>query len=142
MMSRWSHQDRRTRHASRKLHGPLINPAFSAQGHSRMHFGATSNGSPIKMCPIEINVWRQITRWCKGLSNTHEMHLLKRAGGVLLASSKFDQVALPVVDSVLRHLLNWDIYSRLNTWGRGLEIPRAPKQTFHQWYGENPGGKP
>jgi L-lactate dehydrogenase complex protein LldF len=55
---------------------------------------------------------------------------MMQAAGVLLSSPALYRAALPAADSALRHL---------NTWGRGREVPHAPKQTFQQWYKENRG---
>jgi L-lactate dehydrogenase complex protein LldF len=79
------------------------------------------------------------------MAETHELPMMKKAmmkaAGVLLASPTLYRAALPVADSALRHLPRFIIYNRLNTWGRGRDVPHAPKQTFHQWYRENRGAR-
>ena len=83
----------------------------------------------------------QIADWRQVMAETHELPVLKRAAmkaaGALLSSPRLYRAALPLADSALRHLPRFVIYNRLNTWGRGREMPPAPGQTFHQWYAEN-----
>jgi L-lactate dehydrogenase complex protein LldF len=66
---------------------------------------------------------------------------MMKAAGALLASPALYRAALPLADSALRHLPRFIIYNRLNAWGRGREVPHAPKLTFHQWYKESRGAK-
>ena len=53
-----------------------------------------------------------------------------KAAGALLSSPLLYRAALPLADSALRHLPRFVIYNRLNTWGRGREMPPPPKQTL------------
>ena len=75
------------------------------------------------------------------MAETHELPFLKKAmmkaAGLLLSSPKLYRAALPTADSALKHLPRFVVYNRLNTWGRGREVPPVPKQTFHQWYHQN-----
>jgi len=121
--------------------GVILDPTFSARKYSKVVFSSTLNGSCTNVCPVKINIHEQIAAWRKVMSETHELPLLKKAmmkaAGVLLSSPKLYRAALPLADSALRQLPRFVIYNRLNTWGRGREVPHAPKQTFHQWYTEN-----
>ena len=121
--------------------GVILDPTFSARKYSKIVFSSTLNGSCTNVCPVKINIHEQIAAWRKVMSETHELPLMKKAmmkaAGVLLASPALYRAALPLADSALRILPRWVIYNRLNTWGRGREVPHAPKQTFHQWYAEN-----
>ena len=126
--------------------GVILDPTFSARKYSKVVFSSTLNGSCTNICPVKINIHEQIADWRKVMAETHELPLMKRAmmkaAGVLLSSPKLYRAALPVADSALRHLPRFIVYNRLNTWGRGREVPHAPKHTFHQWYQEHRGSKP
>lgn len=123
--------------------GVILDPTFSARKYSKVVFSSTLNGSCTNVCPIKINIHEQIAAWREVMSETHELPLMKKtmmkAAGVLLSSPVLYRAALPLADSALWILPRWVIYSRLNTWGRGREVPHAPKQTFHQWHTENRG---
>ena len=126
--------------------GLIIDPTFNARKYSKLPFSSTLNGSCTNVCPVKINIHEQIADWRKVMSETHELPLLKKAmmktAGLLLSSPKLYRAALPVADSALRHLPRFVVYNRLNTWGRGREVPPVPSQTFHQWYREHRGTKP
>ncbi|USI73898.1 lactate utilization protein B [Sphingomonas morindae] len=121
--------------------GLILDPTFSARKYSNLPFASTLNGSCTNVCPVKINIHEQIADWRKVLAETHELPLLKKgmmkAAGALLANPALYRAALPVANSALRHLPRFVIYNRMNTWGRGREVPHAPKQTFHQWYKDN-----
>ncbi len=123
--------------------GIILDPTFNAHKCSKLPFSSTLNGSCASVCPVKINIHEQIADWRKVMSETHELPLMKKAmmqaAGVLLSSPALYRAALPAADSALRHLPRFIVYNRLNTWGRGREVPHAPKQTFHQWYKENRG---
>ena len=121
--------------------GVILNPTFSARKYSNVVFSSTLNGSCTNVCPVKINIHEQIAGWRQVMSETHELPVLKKsmmqAAGLLLSSPSLYRAALPVADSALRHLPRFVLYNRLNTWGRGREIPEVPAQTFHQWYRRN-----
>ncbi len=121
--------------------GLIIDPTFNARKYSKLPFSSTLNGSCTNVCPVKINIHEQIAAWRRVMSETHELPLLKKAmmkaAGALLASPTLYRAALPVADSALRHLPRFILYNRLNSWGRGREVPHAPKQTFHQWHAAN-----
>ncbi len=123
--------------------GLIIDPTFNKHKYSALPFASTLNGSCTNVCPVRINIHEQIAAWRQVMSETHELPLLKKAmmkaAGALLASPALYRAALPLADSALRHLPRFILYNRLNTWGRGREVPHAPRQTFHQWYRENRG---
>jgi L-lactate dehydrogenase complex protein LldF len=125
--------------------GLIIDPTFNARKYSKLPFSSTLNGSCTNVCPVKINIHEQIADWRKVMSETHELPLLKKAmmqaAGVLLGSPKLYRAALPLANSALRHLPRFVLYNRLNTWGRGRELPPAPQQTFHQWYRQHRGIK-
>ena len=121
--------------------GLIIDPTFNKHRYSTLPFSSTLNGSCTNVCPVKINIHEQIAAWRKVMSETHELPLLKKlmmkAAGELLASPRLFRAALPLADSALRHLPRFVVYNRLNTWGRGREVPAAPRQTFHQWHAEH-----
>ena len=125
--------------------GVILNPTFSARKYSKVVFSSTLNGSCTNVCPVKINIHEQIAGWRTVMSETHELPVMKKAmmqaAGLLLSSPKLYRAALPLADSALKHLPRFVLYNRLNTWGRGREVPPVPAQTFHQWYHQHRGGK-
>jgi L-lactate dehydrogenase complex protein LldF len=125
--------------------GLILDPTFNAHKYSKLPFASTLNGSCSNVCPVKINIHEQIADWRRVLSETHELPVMKKAmmkaAGMLLSRPALYRAALPLADSALRHLPNFVLYNRLNTWGKGRDLPPPPKQTFHQWYRQNRGMK-
>ncbi|AEI38042.1 lactate utilization protein B [Zymomonas mobilis] len=125
--------------------GLIIDPSFNLHKYRLLPFSSTLNGSCANVCPVKINIHEQIAAWRKVISEHHEMPFVKKAmmksAGLLLSSPKLYRKALPITNSVLRHLPHFAVYNRLNTWTTGRDMPQVERQTFYQWYQENRGEK-
>jgi L-lactate dehydrogenase complex protein LldF len=123
--------------------GLIIDPTFNAHKYSRLPFSSTLNGSCTNVCPVKINIHEQIAAWRQVMSETHELPLMKKAmmiaTGKILAHPALYRVAIAAADSALKHLPRFAVYNRLNTWGRGRDVPPPPAETFHAWYKRNRG---
>ncbi|MDG6094122.1 lactate utilization protein [Acetobacter sp. AN02] len=125
--------------------GLILDPTFNKHKYRNLPFASTMNGSCTNVCPVKINIHEQIADWRKELASVGEIPFAKKAmmkaAGEILASPKLYRAGLPLANSTLRHLPRFMLYNRLNTWGRGREMPHAPRETFHQWYARNRAGK-
>ncbi len=123
--------------------GLIIDPTFNAHKYSRLPFSSTLNGSCTNVCPVKINIHEQIAAWRQVMSETHELPLMKKAmmiaTGKILAHPALYRAAIAAADSALKHLPRFAVYNRLNTWGRGRDVPPPPAETFHAWYKRNRG---
>ena len=123
--------------------GLILDPTFDRRKYSALPFSSSLNGSCSNVCPVKINIHEQIFAWRKVMSESHEIPLVKstmmKAAGELLSHPALYRAAVGASDSVLRHLPNFLVYNRLNTWTWGREMPSAPKQTFHSWWKNNRG---
>ncbi|MGH7155956.1 MAG: lactate utilization protein B [Acetobacteraceae bacterium] len=121
--------------------GLILDPAFDPRKYSNLPFASTLNASCTNVCPVKINIHEQILEWRRVMAETGELPLVKRtmmrAAGAILSNPKLYRASLALGGRALRHLPRFAIYNRLNTWGRGREVPHAPRQTFHQWYQQN-----
>ncbi len=126
--------------------GIILDPTFNVRKYSKLPFASTLNGSCTNVCPVKINIHEQIAAWRRVMSETHELPPLKKAmmkgPGGRRPPPPPPRGGRPGAAPPLRHLPRFILYSRLNTWGRGRDMPRAPQQTFHQWYRENRLRKP
>jgi L-lactate dehydrogenase complex protein LldF len=123
--------------------GLIIDPTFNARKYSKLPFSSTLNGSCTNVCPVKINIHEQIADWRQVMSETHELPRLKKAmmiaAGKILAHPALYRAAIASADNALRILPRFAVYNRLNTWGRGREVPAPPRETFHAWYKRNRG---
>jgi L-lactate dehydrogenase complex protein LldF len=125
--------------------GLIIDPTFNRTKYSALPFSSTLNGSCTNVCPVKINIHEQIYAWRRELAAAHELPWAKQASmqaaGRLMAHPRLYRAALRVGVSALRHLPRFALYNGLNAWGKGRELPSAPRQSFHAWYLANRAGK-
>jgi L-lactate dehydrogenase complex protein LldF len=118
--------------------GLIIDPTFNARKYSNLPFASTLNGSCSNVCPVKINIHEQIYAWRRALVAQHEVPFVKKAvmkaAGALLARPAAYRAAIAATDAALGRLPHFMIYSRLNAWARGRDVPSPPEQTFHSWY--------
>jgi L-lactate dehydrogenase complex protein LldF len=125
--------------------GLIIDPTFNKTKYSALPFSSTLNGSCTNVCPVKINIHEQIYAWRRVLAAEHELPWIKQASmqaaGRLLAHPNLYRAALRGGMAVLRNLPRFALYNGLNAWGKGRELPAAPKQSFHAWYKAHRGPK-
>ena len=90
------------------------------------------------MCPVKINIHKQIFAWRKVIAEKGELPAIKsvmmKAAGMILAHPRLYRLAISSAGMALRHLPHFVVYNRLNTWTRGREMPQAPRKTFQAWW--------
>src|SRR4029077_10196536 len=105
--------------------GLILDPTFDRRKYSALPFSSSLNGSCSNVCPVKINIHEQIFAWRKVMSESHEIPLVKstmmKAAGELLSHPALYRAAVGASDSVLRHLPNFLVYNRSNTWTWGCE---------------------
>jgi L-lactate dehydrogenase complex protein LldF len=125
--------------------GLIIDPTFNARKYSNLPFASTLNGSCTNVCLVKINIHEQIYAWRRELVKRHEVPLAKKlamkAAGELLSRPSAYRAAIAAADTALALWPRFVIYYGLNAWGKHREVPHPPKQTFHNWYLANRGGK-
>jgi L-lactate dehydrogenase complex protein LldF len=121
--------------------GIIMMPTFDIHRYSELPFASTLNGSCTNVCPVKINIHDQIYAWRGVMDEHHQVNLAKKAAlkvaGKVLSHPELYRTATTVVDDALQVLPHFAIYNDLNAWGKHRDVPKAPSQTFHQWYKEN-----
>jgi L-lactate dehydrogenase complex protein LldF len=65
------------------------------------------------------------------------MHLT----GKVLAKNSIYNFSGKAARWALKNMPRKLIYNRINTWGRGRELPEVPKESCKEWYKKNNNGK-
>ncbi|MBV8911619.1 MAG: lactate utilization protein, partial [Acetobacteraceae bacterium] len=124
--------------------GLILDPTFNRRRYSTLPFASTLNGSCSNVCPVKIDIHEQIYRWRRVLAETHEIGAAKRAmmkaAGQVLSRPALYRAAITAADSALRILPSFVVANPLNAWTEGREMPKVPRETFHQWFART-GGK-
>lgn len=125
--------------------GLILDPTFDRRRYSSLPFASTLNGSCTNVCPVKIDIHKQIFAWRKTLAETHDIGLgkqaLMKATGAILSHPKLYRAAIATADGALKVLPDFAVTNRLNTWTQGRDMPEPPRETFHQWYERTHGGK-
>lgn len=125
--------------------GLILDPTFDRRRYSTLPFASTLNGSCTNVCPVKINIHEQIFAWRRMLAESHDIgqgkQALMKAAGAILSRPKLYRAAIAAADSALRILPGFAIANPLNRWtARGRDMPKPPRETFHQWYERTNGG--
>jgi L-lactate dehydrogenase complex protein LldF len=92
---------------------------------------------------VKINIHEQIFAWRKVIAEKGELPATKaammKAAGAILSHPRLYRLAVSSAGMALRFLPHFLVYSRLNPWTKGREMPEAPRETFHAWWARNRG---
>jgi L-lactate dehydrogenase complex protein LldF len=118
--------------------GAVLAPGLDLAAHASLPFASTLCGSCADVCPVKIDIPRQLYRW-RQLAVVHgQVSWRKRLGmrllGEVLARTSRYERAGRVVRRMLRRapfLLSWP---GINPWSRSRELPPAPAESFREWY--------
>jgi L-lactate dehydrogenase complex protein LldF len=121
--------------------GVIVDPTFNLRKYSALPFASTLNGSCTRVCPVKIDIHDQIYRWRKVIAERNQLPMVKkeamRMAGKVLSSPKLYRMAVKAAQAGLDYLPRSMIYNPLNAWGKQREVPKAPKQSFRDWYVKN-----
>jgi L-lactate dehydrogenase complex protein LldF len=121
--------------------GVIVDPTFNLRKYSALPFASTLNGSCTRVCPVKIDIHDQIYRWRKVIAERNQLPMVKkeamRMAGKVLSSPRLYRLAVKAAQAGLDYLPRSMIYNPLNAWGKQREVPKAPRQSFREWYLKN-----
>jgi L-lactate dehydrogenase complex protein LldF len=121
--------------------GAIINPTYDLKKYSALPFASTMNGSCTNVCPVRINIHEQIYKWRQIIAEKHELPFVKKEAmklaGRVLSDPKLYRAAIHATNAAVGTLPRAFIYNPFNAWGKHREVPKAPEQTFRDWYLKN-----
>lgn len=125
--------------------GLILDPSIDRRKYSHLPYASTLNGSCTNVCPVKINIHEQILEWRQVMAEEHRPVLVERVGmkaaGEVLSRPKVYRAAVAAGDKVLAAVPQFAVDMPLNPWATpGRATPRAPRETFHQWYDRTNGG--
>jgi L-lactate dehydrogenase complex protein LldF len=121
--------------------GSILTPGIDLKKYSDLPFASTLCGSCSDVCPVKINIHEQLYWWRQEIAEENALPAAKRwsmriAGWTLAKPGRY-RWAGKLARWALRIFPRWMIYNKLNTWGRGRELPEVPKQSFKEWHKKN-----
>jgi L-lactate dehydrogenase complex protein LldF len=123
--------------------GSILNPARDPAAHRDLPFASSLCGSCADVCPVRIDLHQELLTLReevvrRGLLPSGK-RLAMRIAGLVFRFAWLYAVAGGMARAALRVLPRGILYSRANVWGRGRELPPAPREAFRDWYRRNRG---
>ncbi|ALW85279.1 4Fe-4S ferredoxin [Hymenobacter sedentarius] len=127
--------------------GAILSPNIDMKKHRSLPFASTLCGSCTDVCPVKIDIHTQLYKWRQVLGEAGEIPASKKWSmkfmGRLLASARvyglsgqFARQALRLLPHGLTHAASF------NAWAVARELPEPPKQSFREWYQQQPKSVP
>ena len=118
--------------------GSILTPGMSLRTYAALPFASTLCGSCSDVCPVQIDIHRQLYAWRQRTIEEgfvgHGKRLAMRLMGGVFAHPRLYRSVGRWVRRALRLLPRFVVYGRYNVWGRARELPEAPTLSFHDWY--------
>jgi L-lactate dehydrogenase complex protein LldF len=123
--------------------GSILNPARDLAAHRDLPFASSLCGSCADVCPVRIDLHQELLSLREEVVRRGLLppgkRLAMRAAGLVFRFAWLYALAGRLGRAALRALPRRILYSRANAWGRGRELPPAPREAFRDWYRRNRG---
>ncbi|WP_439473566.1 lactate utilization protein B [Algoriphagus formosus] len=120
--------------------GSILSPGLDMKKYSTLPFASTLCGSCSDVCPVKINIHEQLYEWRQEITKHHgavgKGLSMKLASGIFKSPLAY-QFSGSLMRKVIKSLPKSLIYNPLNIWGKSRDLPKAPKESFQDWYKRN-----
>ncbi len=118
--------------------GSVLAPVRQMKEKQDLPFASSLCGSCSNVCPVKVNLHEQLYKWRQEISEKNLLPKTKNytmgIAGKILASNGIYNFSGKACRWALKNMPRAFIYNKLNTWGRGRELPEVPKVSFKEWY--------
>jgi len=117
--------------------GSILAPNLDMNKYSDLPFASTLCGSCSNVCPVKINIHEQLYKWRQvivreGHSDGRKTAAMK-AMSLTLSNPALYKLAGKAGRLVMRYA-PFAVSNGLNPWYKQREMPKAPAQSFSEWY--------
>lgn len=121
--------------------GSVLSPGKDPGKYASLPFASTLCGSCTNVCPVKIDLHDQLYKWRQELARQNSLPTSKKLS-MKLAAYIFKKPALyrfmgKLTRVFLKIAPRFMVYNSLNVWGKQRELPKAPKESFRDWYLKN-----
>ncbi|MFG0334154.1 MAG: LutB/LldF family L-lactate oxidation iron-sulfur protein [Maioricimonas sp. JB049] len=118
--------------------GSILGPLQNPEKHSTLPYACSLCGSCTDVCPVKIDLHKQLYTWrnklaLKGLLPRSKRWSMKIVGKVL-GSPWLYRTTGRIGRFIVPKLPRFLVYNRLNPWGRQRELPPMPRKSFRDLY--------
>jgi L-lactate dehydrogenase complex protein LldF len=118
--------------------GSVLTPGLDLERYASLPFASTLCGSCTAVCPVKIDLDRQLFRWRQRVTQAGHVSVGKslaiRAGAVVLSRPRLVQLVGAIARAALRVLPRRLTRLASLAWGRSRDWPEPPTESFHSWY--------
>jgi L-lactate dehydrogenase complex protein LldF len=118
--------------------GSVLTPGLDLERYATLPFASTLCGSCTAVCPVKIDLDRQLFRWRQRVIQAGHVSAWKslamKAGALVLDHPRVLRFVGRVARGALRVLPRRLTRIGSGAWGRSRELPDPPKGSFHAWY--------
>ncbi len=118
--------------------GSILTPGVDLKKYSTLPFASTLCGSCGDVCPVKIDIPKQLYRWRQTVMDEGGTTLTKRLAitliGNVMGRPRLYRLAGRTIRWLLRRLPQRIVYARGNIWGRTRDLPDAPRESFLDWF--------
>jgi len=121
--------------------GSVLAPARDLEKYANLPFASSLCGACTNVCPVKIDLHDQLYKWRqeaakKGYISTSKKWSMQMAGWGF-SHPKLYRFLGSSARLMLRISPRFMVYNSLNPWGKSRELPKAPKESFRDWYIKN-----
>lgn len=118
--------------------GSILSPGLDLKKHSTLPFASTLCGSCSDVCPVKIDIHKQLYKWRQIITQETPQPMIKKLamkgmGQIFANPSQFEKVGI-IARWSLRNLPKGLINSKPNVWGKERDLPLGPNESFDEWY--------
>ncbi len=121
--------------------GSILSPGTDLKKYSSLPFASTLCGSCSDVCPVKIDIHRQLFKWRQIIMKESGGPFIKRMAmkftGWIFPRPKLFAFTTRLGNLFLKIFPRFVIYNRFNIWGRQRELPKAATNSFSEWYKKN-----
>lgn len=113
--------------------GSILAPNIDKKANVDLPFASTLCGSCSNVCPVKINIHEQLWFWRQDLMDAGLAPAGKTIGMKVMAFVLAHPAIYRLSGTLLRRFAGV-LNTRLNPWYKQREMPKAPKESFQEWY--------
>lgn len=119
--------------------GSILAPNIDIREYADLPFASTLCGSCTNVCPVKIDIHQQLYKWRQVLTRegyaSRSKRLAMQSTAAVLSHPSWFQLAGAFARRLLRYFPR--ALGLAAAWTRSRDLPRAPAQSFRQWYVRN-----
>lgn len=120
--------------------GSILNPNLDMKANADLPFASTLCGSCTNVCPVKINIHEQLWKWRQEIVKQGYVDTSKKISMKGMAFLFSHPLLYRFTGKMARWIMctfPFMVNNKLNVWYKQREMPKAPKESFTDWYKNN-----